>query len=70
MATLDERTSRSHAQVLIGADGTFVRDLDSTYGTAVNGQRITHDRALQDGDRVTFGSITMTYRAVSPPRSE
>jgi pSer/pThr/pTyr-binding forkhead associated (FHA) protein len=39
-----------------------IRDLGSTNGTFVNGDRITSQR-LNDGDRVNVGRTTLTYRA-------
>ena len=39
-----------------------VRDLGSTNGTFVNGERVSNQR-LEDGDRVTFGRTTVVYHA-------
>lgn len=61
----DPGVSRRHAEVRVTIDGphfvTAIRDLGSTNGTFVNGERITTAH-LQDGDRVTVGRTTMTYR--------
>ena len=49
---------RVHAE-LFSADGThYVRDLNSTSGTFVNGERLSagDERALSNGDRIVFGS--------------
>jgi pSer/pThr/pTyr-binding forkhead associated (FHA) protein len=37
-----------------------LKDLGSTNGTKVNGQRVS-ERELQDGDALTFGETTLTY---------
>ena len=39
-----------------------IRDLNSTNGTFVNSERISSQR-LSDGDRITVGRTTVTYRA-------
>ncbi len=41
---------------------TSIRDLNSTNGTFVNGDRISSQR-LQDGDRLTIGRTSATFRA-------
>ena len=40
---------------------TTIRDLGSTNGTYVNGERITSEH-LQDGDRITVGRTSITFR--------
>ena len=40
---------------------TSIRDLNSTNGTFVNGERISSQR-LQDGDRLTIGRTSATFR--------
>jgi hypothetical protein len=62
----DPGVSRRHSEVRVTTDGphlvTSIRDLNSTNGTFVNGERITTQR-LQDGDRVTIGRTSATFRA-------
>jgi pSer/pThr/pTyr-binding forkhead associated (FHA) protein len=41
---------------------TNIRDLGSTNGTFVNGERITSQR-LTDGDRVNVGRTVLIFRA-------
>ncbi len=48
--------SRKHCVVFRQGKNVFVRDLDSTNGTFVNGERI-QVRALKNGDRVFLGDI-------------
>jgi hypothetical protein len=60
----DPGVSRRHCEVRITADGphlvSTIRDLGSTNGTFVSGERI-RTRHLQDGDRVTLGRTTLTF---------
>jgi serine phosphatase RsbU (regulator of sigma subunit) len=46
--------SRRHASVRRDEQGVTLVDLESTFGTWVNGQRISR-HLLQDGDRIRFG---------------
>ena len=62
----DPGISRQHTEIRVTSDGPHlvasIRDLGSTNGTFVNGERITSQR-LADGDRVTVGRTALTYRA-------
>jgi hypothetical protein len=51
----DPDASSRHAEILVVGDKATLRDLDSTNGTFVNGQRIAAERALFDGDLISFG---------------
>lgn len=61
----DPGVSRRHAEVRIGNDGphlqALLRDLGSTNGTYLNGDRIG-DEELRDGDRITMGRTSLTFR--------
>lgn len=59
--------SRRHAQLDWRDERHEVTDLGSTNGTMVNGRPLAAQAGhpLADGDRVTFGSTTLTY--VAPP---
>ena len=61
----DPGISRRHSELRVTTDGphfvTTIRDLGSTNGTFVNGERITSEH-LQDGDRVTVGRTAITFR--------
>jgi DNA-binding winged helix-turn-helix (wHTH) protein len=62
-ARIDSATvSRHHARIEVGPERTTVEDLGSKNGTRVNGQRVERRVALTDGDRIRFGSVTITYR--------
>jgi pSer/pThr/pTyr-binding forkhead associated (FHA) protein len=50
--------SRLHCQLSASAEALQVKDLDSTNGTFVNGQRVRTAR-LQDGDRLSVGRLQL-----------
>ncbi|GAA5017448.1 antibiotic biosynthesis regulator FhaA [Terrabacter aeriphilus] len=62
----DAGVSRRHSEIRVTTDGphlvTSIRDLNSTNGTFVNSERVSSQR-LQDGDRLTIGRTTATFRA-------
>jgi hypothetical protein len=62
----DPGISRQHTEIRVTSDGphlvTNIRDLGSTNGTFVNGERITSQR-LVEGDRVNMGRTVLIFRA-------
>jgi len=56
----DVDTSRRHAEILCDASGCRIRDLASTNGTFVNGERV-EQRDLEPGDRILVGTNTLTF---------
>jgi hypothetical protein len=62
----DPGISRRHSEIRVTTDGPHfvatIRDLNSTNGTFVNSERI-NSQHLDDGDRITVGRTSMTYRA-------
>jgi hypothetical protein len=52
--------SRRHAELVPTASGWLLRDLDSTNGTFVNGER-AGERVLRPGDRIEIGSDAITF---------
>ena len=58
-------TSRRHARIRRGADGSFsvIEDVGTMNGTFVNGVRLTAGRAfpIKPGDTVTFGTIQCRF---------
>ena len=56
----DAGASRTHCEIVLGSP-VRIRDLGSTNGTFVNGQRITEVEAI-DGTRITIGTTTLTLR--------
>lgn len=57
----DASVSRRHAELALIDGRPTVVDLQSTNGTTVNGERVQR-AVLSDGDRITFGAATITYR--------
>ena len=61
----DPGVSRRHAEVRISHDGphlqVYVRDLGSTNGTFLNGDQVG-DEELREGDRLTMGRTSLTFR--------
>lgn len=58
----DPNVSRHHAELRRSAEGYGVIDLGSTNGTLVNGVRIAGETRLNDGDTVSVGNNSLTYR--------
>ena len=64
----DERASRNHAEIRVNEDGKWdVRDLKSRNGTTVNGNEITSEHTLTDGDTIQIGSTTILFCEGPPP---
>lgn len=59
----DGNTSRHHAQIHRAGSGFVINDLGSTNGTYVNGQRLTADHRLADGDIITVGAVSLRFEA-------
>ena len=57
----DPGVSRRHCEIVLGAPA-IVRDLGSTNGTWIDGERI-EERELEDGSQVQIGKTILTYRS-------
>jgi two-component system cell cycle response regulator len=55
---IDEGISRRHAEIVHEDEEILIRDLGSTNGTYLNGERIG-EQALSDGDKIQVGSTTI-----------
>ena len=65
---LDEASvSSRHAEIEIGEAGAVLRDLDSTNGTFLNGDQVTGEVALGEGDEIYFGGVRSIFM---PPAAE
>ncbi len=53
------RVSRKHAELFISNDQAFIRDLHSSAGTVVNGQRVTTHGPLTPDDTIQVGRYSM-----------
>jgi pSer/pThr/pTyr-binding forkhead associated (FHA) protein len=56
----DESVSSRHAQLILSGETHLLKDLGSTNGTFVNGQKVT-ETLLAVGDQVRFGKIECIY---------
>ncbi|MFN8570658.1 MAG: adenylate/guanylate cyclase domain-containing protein [Gemmatimonadaceae bacterium] len=65
LPVLDPTVSRRHAEVAVESSGVTLRDLGSSNGTFVNGNRITTARVVP-GDRLIFGKVLFELRELSP----
>ena len=54
--------SRRHARIVIAGERVTVQDLKSKNGTRVKGRPAENPVPLTDGDEISFGSITVTFR--------
>jgi pSer/pThr/pTyr-binding forkhead associated (FHA) protein len=52
--------SAQHALLLRVSDSYWLKDLDSTNGTQINGVLVT-DAELKDGDTIRFGSVIAVF---------
>ncbi len=67
----DLELSRHHAEISCGSSGEYtIKDLSSTNGTFVNGERLNAPAVLHAGDAIEVGGTTLAVRAapgVPPP---
>jgi pSer/pThr/pTyr-binding forkhead associated (FHA) protein len=61
--TSDPELSRLHCVLEAIGDEWCVRDLASSNGTFVNGDRVWHDQPLRHGDEIRVGRTRIVYRA-------
>ena len=54
--------SRHHARITVAGDGATLEDLGSKNGTFLRGKPIHGPAALEDGDEIRIGSVTLTLR--------
>ncbi|MDB5310717.1 MAG: rpfG 1 [Gemmataceae bacterium] len=63
----DSSVSRRHAEVRLGTEGWYVRDLESTNGTYVNGVRIgPGEQPIRPRDIVQFGKVAVVVETNDP----
>ena len=68
-----ELVSRQHCMLKVADDGAVIRDLGSTNGTLVNGQRVVGERLLTLGDTLQLGPVILEVVAeetVTTPMAE
>jgi hypothetical protein len=57
----DEFASVHHARIEPRRDGVWLRDLESTNGTFVNGVKLKHSQKLTPGDIIRVGETDLRY---------
>lgn len=60
-----DQVARRHATLWIAQNSVFIRDEASPSGTFVNGKRVVAPTALNSGDRIQIGSVTLVLKNVS-----
>ena len=65
LPVLDPTVSRRHAELTIEPTSVLLKDLGSSNGTFVNGNRVT-TTSIKMGDRVVFGKILFELQDLSP----
>jgi DNA-binding winged helix-turn-helix (wHTH) protein len=65
----DDRVSRRHARLRVGAAGATLEDLDSRNGTFLRGERIRGEVPLVDGDEIRIGQDRLIFRQISVEQS-
>jgi predicted component of type VI protein secretion system len=61
----DGLVSRRHAQFVVSGNTAVVEDFGSVNGVYLNGDRISGQRALRDGDRVQIGKQDFVFRSTT-----
>lgn len=54
-----EWVSRQHCLLRVGAQTVSIRDLGSTNGTLINGDRVVGERPLASGDKLQLGPLVL-----------
>lgn len=62
----DASVSRRQAELQQEGAGWVVRDIGSSNGTFVNGQRLTGDRPLRPGDEIAMGNYSLFFERGLP----
>jgi len=60
---LDERVSRKHLQITYNKDKNayYALDMSSKHGVYINGNKISDETRLVDGDRIAIGTTTLWF---------
>lgn len=62
----DGSVSSHHAEIILRGSEVVVRDLDSTNGTFINGERLTGEGPLKPGQILRLGTIEMRLESSEP----
>jgi|GEM_PF-6652102 len=63
----DRSISRRHAELVFHDGGWYLNDLDSRYGTQVNGRPVKSPVRLEPGSRVVFGNVEFSVTLEGQP---
>jgi predicted component of type VI protein secretion system len=67
---LDEGSvSSHHAEIEAGEAGAILRDLGSTNGTFLNGEQVSGETGLSEGDEIYFGGVRTVFTAAEGPEA-
>jgi diguanylate cyclase (GGDEF)-like protein len=66
----DGGISRVHAAVERRGERYFIRDLGSTNGTMVNGERLEAERLLEEGDKIFLGQTVVKFTVVDATEAD
>jgi len=64
---VDPKVSRRHFLIAPQASGYAIRELRSTNGVWVNGERVSGERSLADGDRIRVGDTEIVFHLADDP---
>lgn len=65
----DAAVSRRHARIVIGESGAVLEDLGSKNGTYLRAGRLRSPAKLTDGDQITIGTASLTFRVLDKTAS-
>ena len=57
----DASVSSRHAEIVVQDGVVILRDLDSTNGTFLNGEQMTGEHPLNEGDEIYFGGVRSVF---------
>jgi pSer/pThr/pTyr-binding forkhead associated (FHA) protein len=57
----DASVSSHHGEIELGEGSAVLRDLGSTNGTFLNGEQVTGEHSLAEGDEIYFGSVRTVF---------
>jgi pSer/pThr/pTyr-binding forkhead associated (FHA) protein len=57
----EESVSSHHAEIIASNGGALLRDLDSTNGTFCNGDQVTGEVPIEEGDEIYFGNVRSVF---------
>lgn len=68
---VDPLVSRQHLQIRLDGDGKHVAaDYRSANGVILNGQKITTDEPLNNGDEICIGATKLVYSSADYPNAD